>query len=100
MSLSNLPPCDDELHKRGEHIATIWDLKPAQIEEAVKNAAVKSGQKIDWHYLGGRACVRALGQDLYSARLHLGLELIDHPDKYRFTTDQDSVLPTSLFIRE
>ncbi|MGV8142576.1 MAG: hypothetical protein ACP5NS_02980 [Candidatus Pacearchaeota archaeon] len=95
MSGEELPSCDRELWERGEHIATIWDLRPAQIEEAVKKAAARSGQRMDWHYVGGRACVRALGDDLFAARSHLYLELGSH-QSYRFTTEKDSVLPISL----
>ena len=50
---------------------------------------------MDWHYVGGRAAVRALG-DLDSARAYLKEGLRQYEGKYRFTTEQDSVLPLSL----
>ncbi len=42
--------------------------------------------------------MRALG-DLKPARAYLALELIPYQGNYRFTTDEDSVLPISLFTR-
>jgi hypothetical protein len=90
--MSELPDCDRELWRKGEHIATIWDLEPETIEGIVKSAAKASGQRIDWHYVGGRACVRALG-DLDSARNSLQEGLKGYERKYRFTTNTDSVLP-------
>ena len=95
MAGENLPECDGELWKRGEHIATIIDLKPETIEDVVKSAAKSSGQRIDWHYVGGRACVRALG-DLNSARNSLQEGLQPYDGKYRFTTEADSVIPFPL----
>jgi len=93
--MAKLPDCDRKLWKKGEHIATIIDLKPETIEDVVKSAAKESGQKIDWHYVGGRACVRAMG-DLNSAREYLQQGLEPYEGKYRFTTDSDSVLPFPL----
>lgn len=95
MAGEDLPKCDQELWEHGEHIATIIDLKPDTIEEIVKSAAKLSGQRIDWHYVGGRACIRALG-DLDSAINSLREELKPYDGKYRFTTNVDSVLPFPL----
>ena len=95
MSGEDLPNCDKKVYRKGEHIATIIDLKPSRIEEIVKTAAKSSGQRIDWHYVGGRACVKALG-DLNAARTYLKEGLKPYNGKYRFTTDEDSVLPLPL----
>ncbi len=105
---SKLPPCNHELWNSGEHIATIWDVKSKDIEKIVKTASRKSGQPIDWHFVGGRATVRAAG-DLDKARNYLERGLEASPltkydgtvfragaKKYRFTTDNDSVIPMSL----
>jgi len=83
MGGENLPDCDRELWENGEHIATITDLKPSEIEKIVKSAAKLSLQRIDWHYVGGRACVRALG-DLDSARKYLQEALSSYNGKYSF----------------
>lgn len=98
MAKGELPECDRKLWENGEHIATIIDLKSEQIEEIVKSAAESSGQRIDWHYVGGRAAVRALG-DLDSARRYLQEGLRPYEGKYRFTTQGDSVIPLSLLTR-
>ena len=98
---AELPPCDKELWRKGEHIATIIDIKPEEIERIVKTAAKESRQKIDWHYVGGRAAVRVMG-DLEKARYHLRLKLDEyeqeHPGHqiYRFTTENDSGIPWPL----
>ncbi|MFW6047141.1 MAG: hypothetical protein ACOCP4_05095 [Candidatus Woesearchaeota archaeon] len=91
----NLPNCDKELWRRGEHIATVIDLEPETIEDIVKTAAKSSGQRIDWHYFGGRACIRAMG-DLNSAREYLQQGLEPYEGKYSFTTDLDSGIPFPL----
>lgn len=96
MVKTKLPECDRELWEHGEHIATVIDLEPEIIEGIVKSAARLSGQRIDWHYVGGRACIRALG-DLNSARAHLEEGLKPYDRKYRFTTEQDSVIPIQIF---
>ena len=90
-----IPKCDRELWEKGEHLATIIDLEPRQIENIVKSVAKKSGQRVDWHYFGGRACIRALG-DLNLIGSYLKKELEPCEGKYRFTTDKDSVIPFPL----
>ncbi len=96
MAKETLPDCDRELWEHGEHIATIIDLDSKTIQDIVKSAAKSSGQRIDWHYVGGRACVRAMG-DLDSARNYLQQELKPYDGKYRFTKDSDSVIPIQIF---
>ena len=92
MSGEDLPDCDRELWERGKHIATIFDLKSEVIERIVRFASRLSGQRVDWHYVGGNAAVRALG-DLDSIRTYLQEGLRQYEGKYRFTTDNDGVLP-------
>ncbi len=56
--------------------------EPEEIEALVKSASKQSGQRIDWHYVGGRACVRAMG-DLDEVRTYLQRELDKYnPNKY------------------
>jgi len=93
---NRLPECDKKVYKKGEHIATIINLESDEIERLVKSASNDSGQRIDWHYFGGRAVVKALG-DLDKARDYLKLKLEEYGHEgYRFTTDHDSVLPWPL----
>lgn len=91
--INKLPNCDKKVYLKGEHIATIINLRPGEIEEIVKSAAKKSKQKIDWHYFGGRAVIKVLG-DIERARDYLKSELsVYNPQDYRFTTENDSVIP-------
>ena len=92
-TLDELPDCNQKVYSKGEHIATIINLKPTKIEDIVKSAAKKSRQKIDWHYFGGRAIVKALG-NIKRARDYLKQELENSNHRgYRFTTENDSVIP-------
>ena len=55
-----LPVCAPKLFKEGEHVYTTSGAAE-DVEEWVKEVATKSGQKVDWHYYGGRVCVLAIG---------------------------------------
>jgi hypothetical protein len=95
-NLNKISKCDKKVYRKGEHVLTIIDLEPSEIEKIVQSAAKESGQKIDWHYFGGRAIVKVLG-NIESARQHLKDELEKRNYQgYRFTTDNDSVIPWSL----
>ena len=56
----NLPPCQPELYDHGEHVITVLGAAE-DIEAWVKQVARMSGQPVDWHYVGGRGVVLALG---------------------------------------
>lgn len=59
---SNLPPppCDREVFKSGVGLCVI-DARMHAAEAWVQAIAVRSGQRVDWHYSGGRANVLVLG---------------------------------------
>ena len=69
--MSNLPPCDSKIYKTGIPIACVANMSgrmgAEDIEKVVKKAAKISGQKIDWHYVGGRGNVLCLG-DISAAK--------------------------------
>jgi len=91
-----IPDCNSKVYRKGEHIATIYEGKPGEIEEIVKTASVNSGQKIDWHYFGGRGVVKVLG-NIERATRSLKSELEERGVQgYRFTTENDSVIPWPL----
>jgi len=95
-TLDSIPNCDNKVFSKGEHIATIINIKPSEIEEIVKLSAKRSKQKIDWHYFGGRAVVKTLG-NVEKARSYLKHTLEEYNcQSYRFTTENDSVLPWPL----
>jgi len=57
----NVPtPCDREIFKDGLGICAL-DAGRWQAEEWVRKVAQKSGQRVDWHYSGGRANVLYIG---------------------------------------
>jgi hypothetical protein len=52
--------CDREIFKDGLGICAL-DAGRWQAEEWVRKVAQKSGQRVDWHYSGGRANVLYIG---------------------------------------
>jgi hypothetical protein len=60
-TMSNLPPpCDPEIFKSGKSLCVL-DAGSHAAEAWVQKVAAKSGQRVDWHYSGGRANVLMLG---------------------------------------
>ena len=52
---------DPELFEKGKHLCTITGPRSFTIEDWVQNVAKRSGQRVDWRQVGGRACVLYLG---------------------------------------
>lgn len=55
------PPCDTEVYNKGETIFVTHTIGSEEIEKWVKKIAKKSGQKVDWFFMGGRAVVKCVG---------------------------------------
>lgn len=93
-----LPRCSQDLYLHGEHIMTIADVPSEKIEEWVVKVRKESKQKVDWHFVGGRACVLYLGnKGRVVQAIHNHLEELTAMTTYwRFTTDDDSVIPMSV----
>lgn len=53
--------CDQEVYEHGKTIAVVVDAHSEVVEAWCQRVAKDSGQKVDWHYMAGRAVVRALG---------------------------------------
>lgn len=68
--VSYSPPtlCRDEIYKNGK-VVTVFDCGMLAMEGLVKEASRK-GVEMDWHYFGGRAVVKTLG-DVDAARENL-----------------------------
>lgn len=64
--MTNPDTCDTEIYEKGEPVAIITGSR-ADIESFVQRIASRSGQRVDWHYVGGRAVVKVLG-DAHSVR--------------------------------
>jgi len=54
------PPCDREVYERGT-LALVTHLDSKDMEAWVVKVREESGQRVDWHFSGGRACVYFLG---------------------------------------
>jgi hypothetical protein len=54
------PPCDRDIFENGECIATAIGSSNA-VENWVKAVAGKARARMDWHYVGGVAAIRHLG---------------------------------------
>ena len=81
-NMSTLPSCDSKIHKHGKLAFIMHSVSPEFIEQFVKKVAAISGQPVDWHYFGGRACVKTTGNvDKVKATI-LDLEW-EYLDEYR-----------------
>ena len=53
--------CDSDVYENGTRVFLTHTISAKDVEKWVKAVAEKSGQKVDWHYVGGRAVILALG---------------------------------------
>jgi hypothetical protein len=53
--------CDPQIYEKGTPICIIAGPKAADIESWVQQIAQTTEQKVDWHFVGGRAVVKYLG---------------------------------------
>lgn len=61
------PPCDPRIMNDGISVFVTHSISSNRMERWVKEVAKASGQLVDWHFVGGRANVRAIG-DLDAVR--------------------------------
>jgi hypothetical protein len=54
-------PCDPDILKNGKPVFMTHSIPSNAMEGWVKMVAEKSGQKVDWHFVGGRAVVLTTG---------------------------------------
>lgn len=54
-------PCNQKIYKHGEVVFVTHTIPSNAMEGWVKKVAERSGQPVDWHFFGGRAVVKALG---------------------------------------
>jgi hypothetical protein len=71
------PPCDSEVFESGTPVFISAEIPSEIFEVWVKSVADESGQRVDWHYVGGRAVVKALG-DLDKVGEAIGMLLPEH----------------------
>lgn len=56
-----IPECDPDIYKNGKTAFIMAGASANDIEEYVHSIQKKSAQILDWHYFGGRAVVKTLG---------------------------------------
>ncbi len=78
------PPCACDIYNDGKIVAILTGLPP-EIEQLVKGAS-KLEPVMDWHYFGGRALVKTLGE---------GVQAYKNLVKYH--EDNKHTLPTVKF---
>lgn len=61
-------PCDPEIFRRGSAVLVLDGASNA-VERCVRRLARASGVRLDWHYVGGRAVVKMLGDSADWARV-------------------------------
>jgi hypothetical protein len=59
--MANLPPMNKDIYENGTLVMITHTIPPKEIERWVKTVAELSKQPVDWHYVGGRACIACLG---------------------------------------
>lgn len=61
MSKPKLPRCNQEMFDKGTQVFMTHSMPATSVEEFVIKVREDLRQKVDWHYVGGRARVLALG---------------------------------------
>ncbi len=75
------PPCDPKIFADGEQVFVTDTIPSNAMEGWVKQVAELSGQPVDWHFVGGRAEVLALG-DITRVKAAI-LDLLPEHDRLR-----------------
>jgi len=83
--VAELPRCDQAVFDKGRYVMVVHSLPNERIEEFVKEVARRSGQRVDWHYFGGRGIVKALGDisEVYNA-IYVMLDEEENHDVARY----------------
>jgi len=90
--MSSEHACDEEVYLKGEVVFITNTIASGKIEEWVKNLRQQSGQKVDWHWMGGRAVVRALG-DIPAVRDAIVSQMARHDDLFNEATAKLGLRP-------
>jgi len=77
-----LDQCDREVFKTGIAVMVTHTISSNDVEAWVRKVAEYSGQKVDWHYMGGRAVIRAVG-DIDAVDAVIQELLPEHDDLYK-----------------
>lgn len=81
-------PCDREVYEKGAHVMTTHSIGGSNaIERWVQKLARTSGQPVDWHFVGGRVVIKALG-DLKRVYEAFAVHLPEHDQMWRKNWEQ------------
>jgi hypothetical protein len=75
------PPCNKKVYNNGTPVFVTHTIPSNAMEKWVKKVAERSGQPVDWHFFGGRAVVKALG-DLDKVIEAIEFLLPEHDELY------------------
>lgn len=87
---NSLTPCRPDVFQRGSIVAMLAGPRAVTIEAWVQEIARSTEQLVDWHFVGGRAIVRALG-DLPRVRAAIKAQFQQLIDAYMMSPE--SVCP-------
>ena len=73
--------CNEDVYAKGSLVFMTHTIRSWHIENWVRKVAERSGQPVDWHFVAGRACVKALG-DLDKVREALAHFKPEHDKLY------------------
>lgn len=54
-------PCEENIFKNGKFVTMITGGSSQLIELYINLCSEECGQKMDWHYVGGRAVIKTIG---------------------------------------
>jgi hypothetical protein len=74
--------CDQDVYNNGVEVFLTHTIAAKDIEKWVQAVAKLSGQKVDWHYAGGRAIILTLG-DTYKVKEAIKNLRSMHDEAYR-----------------
>lgn len=74
-------PCSDDVFRNGTLMFVTHTIASNAMEGWVQSVAKDSGQPVDWHFAGGRACILALG-DLDAVKVSMRKLMPDHDERF------------------
>ena len=55
------PPCDHDIKDNGTPVCLIHSISSNRLERFVVSIREQTSERVDWHFVGGRAVVKVLG---------------------------------------
>lgn len=82
------PACSDDVYKKGTVLFVTNSIPSNAMEGWVQSVAKDSNQPVDWHFMGGRAVIKALG-DLNAVKASMRKLMLDHDKLFEIAVDGD-----------